>query len=141
MTINQDKLETLFEAARKPVRQPVAWMVRNPTGSEWPQREQPKVVPPGWSCYPLYAAPTAQAKIPERGKHALDYTPGKLDRTVPVRIWLQINTNGDNTDRHEPWAGADGVTWNDESMGGLEIDYVRADIVASLVHEPNNEHD
>ncbi|WP_045736772.1 hypothetical protein [Xanthomonas sp. MUS 060] len=94
-TGQNDTLETLLEAARKPVRldavgaldgklrclqsllqqmnaqdaataigearsalpaqqEPSAWMVRNPSGCEWPQREKPKVVPPGWSCYPLY---------------------------------------------------------------------------------------
>jgi hypothetical protein len=59
----------------------------------------------------------------------VDYVPGELDRTAPERIWLQIDTNHYGDSRDEPWPGADGVTWQDESVGGLEIQYVRADLV------------
>lgn len=61
---------------------------------------------------------------------ALDYTPGELDRTAPERIWLQVDTEADNSERDQPWPGSDLVTWQDESMGGLEIEYVRADLTA-----------
>lgn len=61
-------------------------------------------------------------------RHALDYTPGELDRTAPERVWLQLDTDGDNQQRDETWAGRDGVTWCDESIGGLEIQYIRADL-------------
>lgn len=66
----------------------------------------------------------------EEMPHAeLEYAAGPLDTTAPKRIWLQIDTAGDNDDRGEEWPGADGVTWQDESIGGLEIQYVRADLV------------
>ncbi|MCW0370234.1 hypothetical protein [Xanthomonas sacchari] len=59
---------------------------------------------------------------------ALNYTPGELDRAAPARIWLQINTEGDNSEREESWPGHEHVTWQDEPIGGLEIQYVRADL-------------
>lgn len=61
----------------------------------------------------------------------LGYMPGELDATAPKVIWLQIDTGSDNAMRDEPWPGADGVTWQDESIGGLEIQYVRADLAAA----------
>lgn len=63
----------------------------------------------------------------------LDYVPGELDRTAPVRIWLQIDTVASSNDREEPWPGCDDVTWQDESIGGLEIQYVRADLVVPML--------
>lgn len=64
---------------------------------------------------------------------ALDYVPGELDKTAPDRIWLQIDTSASSNDREEPWPSCDGVTWQDESVGGLEIQYVRADLVAPML--------
>jgi hypothetical protein len=63
----------------------------------------------------------------------VDYTPGEIDRTAPERIWLQLDTDGDNQQRDESWTGRDGVTWCDESIGGLEIQYVRADLATSAL--------
>ena len=62
---------------------------------------------------------------------APDYVPGKLDATAPARIWLQIDTDGSNEDRQADWPGTEGVSWYDEPIGGLEIEYVRADLVSS----------
>lgn len=57
------------------------------------------------------------------------YLPGELDRTAPARIWLQVDLTGSNDERGEPWPGSEHVTWQDESLGGLEIEYVRADLL------------
>lgn len=67
------------------------------------------------------------ASVEDVESQALDYVPGELDRTAPERIWLQVDTDGDNDSRDESWPGSDGVTWQDEQIGGLEIQYVRAD--------------
>ena len=58
--------------------------------------------------------------------------PGELDATAPAVIWLQLDTDGDNERRDESWAGRDGVTWCDESIGGLEIQYARADLYRDM---------
>jgi hypothetical protein len=65
----------------------------------------------------------------QRAVEELDYTPGKLDETAPPRIWLQVDTSANNDERDEPFpADLDGVTWQDEQIGGLEVEYVRADL-------------
>jgi hypothetical protein len=58
------------------------------------------------------------------------YTPGLLDATAPSRIYLQIDPNGDNDDRSDPWTDemGEGVSWCADSIGGCEIQYVRADL-------------
>lgn len=61
---------------------------------------------------------------------ALDYALARLDREAPQRVWLQIDTAGDNSERDVPWPGSEHVTWQDESIGGLEVEYVRADLAA-----------
>uniref|UniRef100_UPI003F80B1D8 hypothetical protein n=1 Tax=Xanthomonas sp. 0924 TaxID=2835534 RepID=UPI003F80B1D8 len=61
---------------------------------------------------------------------ALDYALGRLDREAPQRVWLQIDTAGENSERDVPWPGSEHVTWQDESIGGLEVEYVRADLTA-----------
>ena len=61
-------------------------------------------------------------------KDLAEVVPGELDNTSPEIIWLQIDTSASNKDRDELWPGDDGVTWCSESIGGLEIQYVRADI-------------
>jgi hypothetical protein len=59
----------------------------------------------------------------------LDYVPGKLDSTAPGQIWLQVDTSENNEQRHEAFPeDYDGVSWCAESVGGLEIAYVRADV-------------
>ena len=57
-----------------------------------------------------------------------EVVPGELDKTAPEIIWLQIDTLASNDDRDELWPGDDGVSWCSESIGGLEVQYVRADI-------------
>lgn len=63
---------------------------------------------------------------------AVDYTPGALDQSAPARIWLQIDTAGDNSERDEafPRDNWEHVSWCQESIGGLEIQYVRADLAS-----------
>ncbi len=71
------------------------------------------------------------AQAPAAGDgDGLDYAPGRLDREAPPRIWLQIDTTGNNDERDEPWPRSEGVTWQDEEIGGLEIQYVRADLAS-----------
>lgn len=74
----------------------------------------------------LSAIPTP----PESGGQGdMDYTPGVLDSTAPPRIWLQVDTSASNDERDEAFpSDFEGVTWQDESIGGLEVQYVRADL-------------
>lgn len=61
----------------------------------------------------------------------LGYAPGKLDLTAPARIWLQIDATAANAERsmHFPVRKHD-ITWNGSPVGGLEVQYVRADLAA-----------
>lgn len=60
-----------------------------------------------------------------------------LDKTAPERIWLQIDSDGCADDRDEPFPDDhDGVTWCSENIGGIEVEYVRADLVAHFAAEP-----
>lgn len=72
------------------------------------------------------------AEQPMGERFALGYVPGELDRTAPEVIYLQVDTAGDNDDRSEPWTGHmdENVSWCAEPIGGLEIQYVRADLIA-----------
>ncbi|GAB2620219.1 hypothetical protein [Novilysobacter erysipheiresistens] len=101
---------------------PGDWIIRGVQGEHYPCK------PDIFSATYEPAAPSPQADK-ARGE-GLDYVPGELDRTAPARIWLQIDTSGDNAERDEAWPGADHVTWQDEEIGGLEIAYVRADLAA-----------
>lgn len=59
------------------------------------------------------------------------YTTGQIDRTAPSRIWLQIDTGASKDYRDAPFPiEPEGVTWHSEEIGGLEIQYLRADLVA-----------
>ncbi|MEY2160453.1 MULTISPECIES: hypothetical protein [unclassified Rhodanobacter] len=69
------------------------------------------------------------------------YTPDELDRTAPPRIWLQIDTDGDNDERSEQWPGDDGVSWCSESIGGLELQYIRADLMLGRLVELEAENE
>lgn len=54
-----------------------------------------------------------------------------LTKTAPKRIWLQVDVGASGDDRSEPFPpGDDGVTWYSEELGGLEVEYVRADVAA-----------
>ena len=58
----------------------------------------------------------------------------ELDRTAPERIWLQIDSDGRYDDRNRPFpsdANAD-VTWCADQVGGLEIEYIRADATVAM---------
>lgn len=53
-----------------------------------------------------------------------------LTEFAPERIWLQVDTDGDENDRREPikrenWGD---LTWCYDSIGGQEVVYVRADL-------------
>lgn len=76
------------------------------------------------------ALEAAEAQAQGGGDGGCSYQPGNLDRTAPPRVWLQIDTTGDNDERDDVWPGPEHVTWQDESIGGLEIEYVRADLTA-----------
>lgn len=80
-------------------------------------------------AFEVFAAGAAAAEL-QREARTQREAAGELDRTAPPCIWLQIDTDGDNSDRSEPWPGCDGVTWQDESVGGLGIQYVRADLAS-----------
>ncbi len=58
----------------------------------------------------------------------------KLTETAPKRIWLQVDTDAIADIRDEPFpADFDGVTWHDEQIGGLEVEYIRADLVNGII--------
>lgn len=55
-----------------------------------------------------------------------------LTKTAPERIWLQVDVGATGDDRSEPFPpDFDGVTWHNEELGGLEVEYVRADVAAT----------
>lgn len=62
----------------------------------------------------------------------------ELDRTAPERIWLQVDTDGDPEDRSDTFPRNGEQTWCEESIGGQEVEYVRADLaqVAALTAAP-----
>jgi hypothetical protein len=53
-----------------------------------------------------------------------------LTQSLPQRIWLQVNTDGDAEDRSEPLSEANwgDLTWCHDSIGGQEVGYVREDL-------------
>jgi hypothetical protein len=53
-----------------------------------------------------------------------------LTLSLPQRIWLQVNTDGDPEDRSEPVSEANwgDLTWHHDSIGGQEVTYVREDL-------------
>lgn len=57
------------------------------------------------------------------------YPPGRLDASAPPWIWLQVDTSAGSDDRDEAFpSDHEGVTWCEDSVGGLEVPYVRADL-------------
>ena len=64
---------------------------------------------------------------------------GHTTETAPKRVWLQVNpdaredaeTGGVEGD-DEPFPGAE-VTWCSHKIGGLEVEYVRADLVRAAM--------
>jgi len=51
-----------------------------------------------------------------------------LTKTAPERIWLQIDPDTPLSDSSDPFPeDLDGITWCADSVGGLEVEYVRAD--------------
>ncbi|AVY67206.1 hypothetical protein [Xanthomonas translucens] len=73
-----------------------------------------------------------EAALPELlAAQPLEYAPGELDRTAPARIWLQIDATADNAGRSMSFpARKNDTTWNDSPAGGLEVQYLRADLAA-----------
>ena len=58
----------------------------------------------------------------------------KTTETAPKRIWLQVDTGAMPDARDEPFpADSEGVTWQDEEIGGVEVEYVRADLVRAAM--------
>lgn len=54
--------------------------------------------------------------------------------TAPKMIWLQVDCNADADDRGERFPDPpEGVSWNPESVQGLEVEYVRADLVRAAL--------
>lgn len=53
----------------------------------------------------------------------------KTTKTAPERIWLQVDTGAHPDEYGEPFpADTQEVTWSADSIGGVEVAYVRADI-------------
>jgi hypothetical protein len=51
--------------------------------------------------------------------------------TAPERIWLQVNADArpSEWDLDQPFpSDHDGITWADEAIGGVEVEYVRVDL-------------
>jgi hypothetical protein len=62
---------------------------------------------------------------------------GPLDLSAPERVWLQVDTDGDNEDRSDPmppeaWSH---LSWYWEQIGGQEVEYVRADLARAYALE------
>lgn len=58
----------------------------------------------------------------------------KLTETAPERVWLQVDIGASKDYRDEPFPDdIDGVTWHNEELGGLEVEYVRADLVRAAL--------
>lgn len=64
----------------------------------------------------------------------------KTTETAPERIWLQVDTDayadsdGNMPEADEPFPHeAEGVSWCSEQIGGLEVEYVRADLVRAAM--------
>ena len=54
--------------------------------------------------------------------------------TAPKRIWLQVDTGGMPDNREDPFPDDfTGVTWWDEEAGGVEVEYVRADLARAAM--------
>lgn len=73
--------------------------------------------------------PAAWRLTPDAGLPELPEV-GPLDLSAPPRVWLQVNVDGDEDDRSEviPREAWGELTWCSESIGGQEVQYVRADL-------------
>lgn len=64
----------------------------------------------------------------------------KTTETAPERIWLQVDTGAMPDERDDTFpTDFEGVTWQDEEIGGVEVEYVRADLVRASM--PTNAAD
>lgn len=68
--------------------------------------------------------------------HPVSSPPNTLTATAPQRVWLQINPDGVGNGVYPYPADHDGVTWCWHSIGGDEVEYVRADLAAQPVSAP-----
>lgn len=59
---------------------------------------------------------------------------GSLDCTAPQQIYLNINPEGDRDDRSGDFKDLAEVTWCEDSLGGQEVGYIRADLVLELLN-------
>lgn len=68
---------------------------------------------------------------------------GPLDRSAPPRVWLQVDTDGDNKDHSEampPEAWGE-LTWHHSPIGGQEVEYVRKDLIRAAGNRSEPEYD
>jgi len=58
-----------------------------------------------------------------------------LSESAPERIWLQVDADGNESDRSEPLSKDDWseLTWHFDPIGGQEVEYIRFDLVAHLL--------
>lgn len=60
-----------------------------------------------------------------------------LSASLPERIWLQVDTDADPEDTDEPFTGdLSDLSWCAEEIGGLEVEYVRADLATPPAQQP-----
>lgn len=57
----------------------------------------------------------------------------KTNETAPKRIWLQVDPNAITSENEGFPADHGGITWCDEEIGGVEVEYVRADLVRAVM--------
>lgn len=72
-----------------------------------------------------------EKRLHHQSQHApQEQAAGALDLSAPPRVWLQVDTDGDNDDRSEaiPEKAWIDLTWHYEYIGGQEVQYIRADL-------------
>jgi hypothetical protein len=65
----------------------------------------------------------------------------KVVATAPESIWLQVCVDCDGSDcAQEPFpSNHDGITWCQDSIGGVQVEYVRADTHPAAIREVSDE--
>jgi hypothetical protein len=82
---------------------------------------------PKFSCHPT--------RYRVKDHHPAEAPVALMDLTAPPKVWLQIDTDGDNEDRSEaiPRDSWGQISWCYESIGGQEVVYIRQDIANAEV--------
>lgn len=93
------------------------WIIRGVKGEFYP-------------CKPDIFAATYEPAGDSLADRQGEAVAGEMDRSAPPRVWLQVDTDGDETDRTEaiPEDSWERLTWHFEPLGWQEIEYVRADL-------------